>query len=172
MLNSHEIFARMPTAAAVQLFSFLQEREKQLYQATIDSIAKQRKLRPIFIERKPREERYLWLRETLGKKTGAAISAHLLQVWLVGAHTDLLCSFLDALEIPHDENGTVDTLPPSPSKETLQKAIDQLLAKYDAALVAVYLHTFQALNDDGGWAPLDELLAEDARIQLEPAPAA
>jgi hypothetical protein len=172
MLNPHEIFARMPLATAAQLFSFLQEREKPLYKATIDSLAKQRKLRPVFVERKPRDERYQWLRDTLGKKAGAAISAHLLQIWLVGAHKDILCDFLDALGIEHDENGTIDNLPPSPDKATLQKAIDSLLEKHDPAVVSVYLHAFQALDDTGGWAPLDELLAEDSRLQLEAAPAA
>ncbi len=172
MLNSHEIFARMPVATAAQLFSFLQEREKPLYKATIDSLAKQRKLRPIFVERKPRDERYLWLRDTLGKKAGAAISAHLLQIWLVGAHKDILCDFLDALGIAHDENGTIDNLPPSPDKATLQKAVDQLLEKHAPSVVAVYLHAFQALDDSGGWSPLDEILVEDQRIQLLPAQAA
>jgi hypothetical protein len=46
MLKPHDIFARMSPEVAAQLFSFVFEKEKPLYKATIDSLAKQRKLRP------------------------------------------------------------------------------------------------------------------------------
>ena len=165
MLKPHEIFARMPAAIAEQLLTFIAEKEKPLYKATIDSLAKQRKLRPIFIERKPRAERHLWLKETLGKKGSESIAAHLLQIWLVGAQKQVLCDFLDRLGIAHDENGTLETLPPAPAKDTLREATDALLAKHDPGVVAVYLHAFQAL-DDQGWPTLGELLGEDPRLQL------
>ncbi|MHA3773863.1 hypothetical protein ACXR0O_20200 [Verrucomicrobiota bacterium sgz303538] len=156
----------MPQATAAQLLGFLFEKEKPLYKATVDSLAKQRKLRPVFIERKPRDERFAWLKDTLGKKNNEAIAAHLLQIWLVGAHRQVLCDFLDALGIAHDENGTIDTLPPAPSKEDLTKAINTLFEKNDPAVVSVYLHAFQAL-DETGWSTLEELLKEDSRLQLD-----
>ncbi len=166
MLKPHEIFARMPADTAAQLFTFIHDKEKGLYKATIDSLAKQRKLRPIFVERKPREERHAWLKEILGKKSSEGIAAHLLQIWLVAAHKGVLIDFLDALGIAHDENGTLEALPPSPPKEELQRAVQALYDKGHApGVVAVYLHAFQAL-DDTGWPPLEELLAEDARLRL------
>lgn len=166
MLKPHEIFARMPAETAGQLFAFLHDKEKGLYKATVDSLAKQRKLRPVFVERKPRADRHAWMKENLGKKTSEGIAAHLLQIWLVAAHKGVLIDFLDALGIAHDENGTIDTLPPSPPKEELQRAVQALFDKgHDPAVVAVYLHAFQAL-DDVGWPPLDEVLAEDARLRL------
>jgi hypothetical protein len=165
MPHPHEIFSSMPAAVSGELFAFLHEKEKPLYKATIDTLAKQRKLRPIFVERKPREERHAWMREILGKKQNQDVAAHLLQIWLVGAHSKLLCDFLDALEIKHDDNGTIETLPPAPAKDTLLKAIDACLAKHDPQVVAVYLHAFQAL-DDTGWSTLAELLSEDPRLAL------
>jgi hypothetical protein len=45
------------------------------------------------------------MQETLGKKNSDGIAAHLLQIWLVGAHAPLLCDFLDGLGIKHDETG-------------------------------------------------------------------
>jgi hypothetical protein len=171
MYKPHEIFAQMPTTTAVQLLGFLFEKEKPLYKATIDSLAKQRKLRPVFIEKKPREERFAWLKETLGKKQNEAIAAHLLQIWLVGGHRAVLCDFLDALKIEHDENGTIETLPPAPPKEELNAAIDTIMQKHDAAVVVIYLHAFQAL-DDVGWSTLEELLKEDPRLRLGEAVAA
>jgi hypothetical protein len=165
MLKPHEIFARMSPAVGSQLFSFLQDKEKALYKATIDTLTKQRKLRPIFIERKPRDDRYAWLQATIGKAQNDAVAAHLLQIWLVGAHTKLLCDFLDALGIAHDENGTIDELPTAPPKAELTKAVESLLKKHEPAIVTVYLHAFQAV-DDQGWATLEELLAQDARLKL------
>ena len=165
MQNTNDIFARMPPAVAAQLFAHLHEKEKPLYKATIDTLAKQRNLRPVFIERKPRDERFAWLREMVAKKQNQDVAAHLLQIWFVGAHSKLLCDFLDALGIAHDENGTIEEMPAAPSKEALAKAIDACFAKHDAKVVAVYLNAFQALDEEG-WPTLAELLAEDPRLRL------
>ena len=165
MLKPHEIFARMPSETAAKLFIFLMEKERPLYKATIDSLAKQKKLRPVFVERKPRQERMIWLKETLGRKTSESVAAHLLQIWLVGEHKQVLCDFLDALGIAHDENGTIETLPPPPAKPDLQRAVQTLLDKHDPAIVTVYLHAFQAL-DESGWPALEELLQEDERLRM------
>jgi len=169
MLKPNEIFARMPSETSAKLFSFLTEKEKPLYKATIDSLAKQRKLRPVFIERKPRNERNAWLKDMLGKKQSDGIAAHLLQIWLVGEHKQILCDFLDALKIQHDENGTIEEMPPCPPKADLQQAVQTLLEKHDPGVVAVYLHAFQAL-DEKGWPELETILGEDERLRLaEPA---
>ena len=170
MPKPYEIFASLPPAVSEQLFSFIHEKEKPLYKATIDTLAKQRKLRPIFVERKPRAERHAWMKDVLGRKVNEAVAAHLMQIWLVGGHAKLLCDFLDGLGIKHDENGTIDALPPAPAKEDLVKAINPLFEKHDPAVVVVYLHAFQAL-DEKGWPTLAELLVEDPRLQLT-APAA
>ena len=165
MQNANDIFSRMPPAVAAQLFGHLHEKEKPLYKATIDTLAKQRNLRPVFIERKPREERFAWMREMVAKKQNETVAAHLLQIWFVGAHSKLLCDFLDALGIAHDENGTIEEMPAAPSKEALAKAIDECFSKHDPKVVAVYLNAFQALDDEG-WPTLAELLADDPRLRL------
>ena len=165
MLQPHEIFARMPEPVSEQLLGYLFEKEKPLYKATIDTLTKQRKLRPVFVERKPRTERHAWMRDVLGKKANESVAAHLLQIWLVGAHAKLLCDFLDALGIAHDENGTIEELPSAPEKVKLSAAIEGLYASHDPGVVAVYLHAFQAL-DEKGWSTLEELLAEDPRLKL------
>src|ERR1700692_4555604 len=104
-LTSCDIFQRTSPALVSNLFSYLFEKEKPLYKATIEAVAKQRKLRPVFIERKPRPERHTWMHEALSRKASDAISAHILQIWLVGQHSALLCEFLDGLGIKHDDNG-------------------------------------------------------------------
>lgn len=166
MLQPHEILARLNPELTNDLFAHLHGKERKLYQATIDTLAKQRRFRPVFIERKQPAERHAWMKEALGRATNNAVAAHLLQIWFVGAHKDVLCDFLDALGIQHDENGTIEQLPPAPAKEDLKKAVDTLSGKHSPALVAAYLQTFQALDDSGGWGTLEELLGEDERLKL------
>lgn len=166
-MTPNEIFARMPAGTADAIFADIFEKEKPLYKNLVESLAKQRKLRPVFLERKPRPERFAWIKEALGRKVNQGIAAHLLQIWLVSRHSALLCDFLDALGIAHDENGTVDDLPPSPAREALAAAIDGLLAKHERIVVSVYLNAFQALDDAGGWPALGEILESDERLRLE-----
>jgi hypothetical protein len=164
-VTPHEIFARMPVSLAARLLSDLKEHEPRLYKATIESLAKPRKLRPVFIERKPREERHLWMKEALGKRSGEAAAAHLLQIWFVSRHRALLCDFLDGLGIEHDENGTVDQLPQQPERTRIEAVVDGLIPKHGQEIVALYLHAFQAL-DENGWPVLNEILADDPRLHL------
>lgn len=165
MYRPHEIFARMPAETATQLLGFVHDKEKRLYGVTLETFCKQRKLRPLFIERKPKAQRLAFMRELLGKKVNEAVAAQLLQIWLVAEHKAVLCDFLDALGIAHDENGTIENLPPAPGKEALTTAVDAIFAKHDAGVVLVYLHAFQAL-DDKGWSTLETMLAEDPRLGL------
>jgi hypothetical protein len=165
MYSTHEIFSRMSASASAQLFSHVADHEKALMKATIDTVCKQRKLRPVFVERKPKAERFAWLREALGRKQNEGVAAHLLQIWLVGTQKQLLCGFLDGLGIAHDEHGTVEELPAAPEKAKLAEVVNALLEKHDPAVVAVYLHAFLATSD-ADWSSLDELLGEDARLKL------
>ncbi len=165
-MSPHEIFARMSPDLASELLGFLFDKEKQLYKAAIEALAKQRSLRPVFVERKPRDERFEWMQQALSRVANSAVAANLLQIWLVEGHAPLLCDFLDGLGIEHDEHGTVEELPPAPEKEKLAAVIETLLSKYDRQVVAVYLNTFQALDDEGGWSTLGELLESDDRLKL------
>ena len=146
-------------------FAFLLEREKPVYKAIIQNIASRRKLRPIFIERKPKSERHLWLQQALCQKSSDDLAIQLFQIWLLGAHREMICDFLDLLGIKHDGKGVVDDLPPEPTREALAEAITKLLEKHAREIVAVYLHAFQAM-DETGWSTLDEILSTDRRIAL------
>jgi hypothetical protein len=134
-------------------------------ESTCSLILAQRKLRSIFVERKPRAERFAWIKEALGRRQNEPFAANLLQIWLVSRHSAMLCDFLDSLGIKHDDNGTVEQIPSQPEKPAIEAAVGGLLEKYDPALVTVYLHAFQAL-DETGWPLLDEVIAADSRLQL------
>ncbi len=165
-MKSYEIFQHMSPALASELLSYLQKTQTPVFKSVVQTLASQRNLRPVFIERKPPPERYTWIKNALGRKPADTLAAHLLQAWLLGAQKQMLCDFLDSLGIAHDADGTVENLPESPSQEKLREVIDQLLAKYSAEQVAVYLHAFHDMDSTVSWPPLGEVLAEDERLKL------
>jgi len=165
-MKSYEIFQQMSPTLSGEILSYLQKEQPPVFKSVIQTLASQRNLRTVFIERKPPVERYAWVKTTLGRKASDLLAAHLLQAWLLGAQKPMLCAFLDSLGIKHDEDGTVEQLPESPPKEDLRKAIDQLLQKYRPENVAVYLHAFHDMDSTVSWLPLGEVLAEDARLKL------
>jgi hypothetical protein len=166
-MTAYEIFSRIPAAQASDIFNWLHDKEKKLYKATMEALAKQRHLRAVFVERKPRPERHAWMLEALGRKANDDVAAQILQIWLVGEHSGLLCDFLDLLGIKHDENGTVEELPAEPAAGKLKASVDALMGKHDPSLVATYLNAFHALNDQG-WKTLGELLEADERLKIGP----
>jgi hypothetical protein len=165
-MKSHEIFQHMSPALAVEILTYLQKEQTPVYKTVVQGLAQQRHLRPVFVERKPPPERYAWLQAALGRKLSDTFAAHLLQAWLLGARKPLLCEFLDALGIAHGEDGTVEELPGSPSKEKLREVVTELLTKYPTESVAVYLHAFHDMDSTVSWPPLGEVLAADDRLKL------
>lgn len=165
MMKCYEIFGRCSPELVNEIFSHLLEHEKAVYKAAIHNLAAQRKLRPVFVERKPKLERHLWLQQALSRKPADEFAAQLLQIWLLGAERDMICRFLDSIGVPHDGKGLVENLPAEPSKEVLERAIGELLEKHRHEVVAVYLNAFQVM-DEKGWETLATLLESDPRLAL------
>ena len=164
-MTASDIFQRLSPGLSDQVLSYLQTADKPTYKVAIQTLATQRKLRPVFVERKPRPERHAWMQTALARPASEQIALNLLQMWLMGAQSAVLCEFLDALGIAHDEQGGIDSLPECPAPEKLREAVDGLLAKHPAETVAVYLQCFQGM-DIAGWPPLAEMLATDERLRL------
>ncbi len=154
----------MSPALAGDILEFTFTAEKDLYRVTLQAVAQARKLRPVFLERQPRTERHPTMIAALCRPAQELVAANLIRGWLMKKHTALLIDFLDALGIAHKQ-GAVEDLPPAVDDAKLRGAIDALLAKHPAEVVAVYLNAFSAMNDSG-WTNLDEMLKTDARLQL------
>ena len=165
-MKSHEIFQHMSPDLAVEILGYLQNERTAVFKSVVSGLASQRKLRIVFVERKPPVERYAWIKTALSRKAGDTLAAHSLETWLLGAQKPMLCDFLDSLGIGHDEDGTVENLPDSPPKEKLSASIDRLLVKYPAETVAVYLHAFHDMDSKVSWPPLGEVLTDDERLRL------
>jgi hypothetical protein len=156
----------MSPELAARIFSFLQAEQKPVYKAAIQGLANQRNLRGVFIERKPPNERFPWMQAALARKISDSLASHVLQAWLLGANKEMLCDFLDAMEIKHADDGTVDELPAEAPKEKIAAAAERLLEKYPAESVAVYLHAFRDMDSAVQWPALDEVLSEEPRLKL------
>ena len=165
-MRSHEIFQRMSPALAAQIFTFMQTEQKPVYKAAIQGLANQRNLRGVFVERKPPAERFPWMQAAFARKISDSLASHVLQAWLLGANKEMLCDFLDSLQIKHSEDGTVEELPAELPKEKIALAVDKLLGKYPPEKVAVYLHAFREMDSAVQWPSLDEILAEEPRLKL------
>ncbi|QQL45186.1 hypothetical protein [Sulfuriroseicoccus oceanibius] len=155
----------MSADLAGTIFQYFREEERDAYRGAIASLAAHRKLRPVFVTKKPVDQQFVWLKDACARKQSAGAAEHLLQVWLMRARSEMLVKFLDAAGISHDGEGAIDDLPETLEAEKVKAGVDALLADYPGEEVAVYLHVFQGQTNDG-WPELATVLAEDERLKL------
>ncbi len=112
----------------------------------------------------PEETRRAYVRRTLRDKRASDLSLYVLSAALTRRHADLIAAFLDAVDLPHEGPSlSVEGEIPQPSEATLAKGVDEVLAKWPARDVSLYLHAFAA-QPDVNWPLLDEKLVSDARL--------
>jgi len=155
----------MPATLATEILEFCHDHERKLYRAALDTIAQARKVRPVFLERQPRTERYPAMISSLSRPAMHQAADSLLRTWLLKRHSALLVDFLNGLGIQH-ENGVVENLPKTVDDTVLRQAVDTLLAKHPRDAIAVYLHAFNAMNGES-WANLEQLLQTEPRLSLK-----
>ena len=166
-MTAHELFASFTAPEAGEVLGWLQDNDRPAYKTTAGLLATRRKLRPVFVERKPREERNAWIKEALGRPANSDLAAEILQAWIIGAHGGMVCAFLDELKVPHDGKGLLEELPPEPAAAEVARAVDSLFAKYPATAVRAYLHLFTSM-DMTEWPGLKGLVASDPRLCQNP----
>ena len=164
MLTSHELMGFMSPGLALEILTYVYESDKPLYRATLGAVAEARKVRPLFLEHKPRTERHALMISTLTRPALDLVTGNLIRTWLLKKHNGMLVDFLDALGIPHKE-GVVEDLPATVDDAKLKSAVEALLAKYPSEAVSVYLHAFNDMNEVN-WPNLKTLLDTDQRLQL------
>ena len=163
-MTSHELFAAMPVSLAAEILDFNHSSDKRIYRAALDAVAQAMRVRPVFLERQPRDERHATLTTSLSRPAMNLAADGLVRNWLLKKHSSLLVDFLDALNIKH-ENGVVEELPKSVGDSQLTTAVETLLAKHPHPAVAVYLHAFNSMNAES-WGNLDTLLQIEPRLRL------
>ena len=155
----------MPAALANEILEFNHSHDRNLFKAALEVVAQMRKVRPVFLERQPREERYAAMAASLSRPALAGTADNLLRNWLLKKQTALLIDFLDALGLKHDK-GVIEDLPKSVEDAVLTSAVETLLARHPAGVVSVYLHSFNVMNAES-WSNLDAILQQERRLKLE-----
>ena len=164
MLTSHELLGFMSPTLAKEILSFIFESDKPAYKATLTAVAEAKHVRPVFLERQPRDQRHATMLSALTKPNLDGAAAAFIRAWLVQKNAPMLIDYLNALEIKNDK-GVVEDLPASVDDAKLKAAVELLLGKYPHEVVAVYLNAFNDLNG-AGWPNLKALLEADSRLQL------
>ena len=164
MMTLNELIGFMSPELANEILDDTFKEDKQVYKAIGAEVAGALKLRPVFFEQKPRNERNKIILDMLTRPRMQATAATLLRGWLVKTEAPMLSDFLETLGIPH-KAGVVEDFPETIDDSKLNTAIDKLLEKYPHEKVLVYLNSFSAMND-APWEALTKRLKEDKRLQL------
>jgi hypothetical protein len=163
-MTASEMFAEISPALATRIVEEVHASDKELYRVALASAAQAKKVRPVFMERQPRAERYRSMATALARPDLNMVAGNVISGWLVKNQPALLSDFLTTLKIPH-QNGVVETLPEKVEDKDLQEAVNLLLGKYPPEIVGLYLRAFHDMND-ANWPNLKQLLAEDVRLML------
>jgi len=164
MLKCHELLGFVTPALAQEVIEYAFASDKPLYRAVLAAVAEATRVRPAYLERKPRSQRHADMTSVLSRPRLEEAAANLLRGWLLKAQTGMLTDFLDALGVPH-EQGVVEDFPQTVDDAPLKAAVDLLLGKYPAEKVIVYLNTVQSTGGVN-WENLEQMLQSDPRLQL------
>src|SRR5689334_22677410 len=103
MLTSHELLGFMSPGLALEILNYTYESDRPLYRTVLAAVAEARKLRPVFLERQPRADRHTAMIQTLTRPSLDAVTGNLVRSWLLKKYKAMLCDFLDALRVKHNE---------------------------------------------------------------------
>jgi hypothetical protein len=163
---THTLWPLLPPPLAGEILLSIQKTNKKLYRTAVEVMAPRMGMRVPLLLETPKAQRHATWVQLLGRPELEALSFNLLSAWLIDTQTPMLCAWLDALGIEHGDNGCADTFPPELEAAALNKGVEALLEKFDACVVAIYLTTFNNI-DETRWPKLDEILRTDARLQLK-----
>lgn len=165
-MKSYEIFSAVDPSVVTGMLDWFRTNDRNVYRSAVATLAQSRKLRPVFVEKKPVAEQYAWIHKILQLRTSESAGDQILQAYLMAGQQPMLAAFCDAMGIPHDGKGAVSgELPEVIEADKLATAIDGLLEKFEAPLVTIYLTCFNR-QVAGGWPAITEKLSSDERLRL------
>jgi hypothetical protein len=165
-VKAYELYTAVDPTIVTQMLDWFRSNDRNVYKTAVATLAGNRKLRPVFVEKKPLVDQYAWIHKTLKINACNTIGEHLLQAYLMAGQQSMLAMFCDGMGIPHDGKGSVvGNLPKQLEPDRLATTIDRLVELFDPKLLTLYLHCFN-MQVDGGWSTLTEKLASDERLVL------
>ena len=165
LMKSYEIFQEIGPETAASIFQYLRDEQREVYTVSLSTLAQNRKLRPVFVQRKPAAAQIEWLVKNVKLKGSDEIAEHVIQLWLMKGHQDLLVQFLDGVGIEHDGEGAAEDLPEKLDAKKLKSTVTKLLKDHDPAVVRIYLHVFQTQKPEG-WGELTALIESSPELQF------
>lgn len=165
-MKTHEIFTAVDPSVVTQILDWFRANDRNVYKSAVSTLAANRKLRPVFVQKKSLTEQYAWIHKTLQIKACESIGDQILQAYLLAGQQSMLGMFCDGLGIPHDGKGSVvGDLPKGLDKEKLDVTVDKLVDVFDPKIFTVYLHCFN-MQRAGGYPTLTEKIESDGRLKL------
>lgn len=165
-MKSYELYSAVAPAIVTDMLDWFRANDRNMYRSVVTTLAENRKLRPVFIDKKSMVEQYAWIHKTLKLKACNTVGEHVLQAYLMSAQQSLLAMFCDGMGIPHDGKGAViGNLPKKLDEERLSSTLERLVDVFEPRLLTLYLHCFN-MQVDGGWSELNAKLESDARLVL------
>lgn len=163
-MTAHELFQTSSAEKSSEVVRYLRTTDRDSYRAVMKLVAERRKLRPVFLEKKPGDEQIRWVAEALGKKNNEDLALEVLQNWILEAHSEMVLQFLDQLGIEHDGKGVIEETPKEPEAETVSNGVEQLLTKHDPETVRIYLQLFIEMDRES-WPNLASILESHPQLQ-------
>lgn len=165
-MTARDIFASLSPEQAEEVFGWLHTHNRATYRACMSMLATRRKLRPVFVERKPLSERHAWLKDAFSRINNNDIATEILQSWLLEAHGKMVCDFLDVLGVPHDGKGLVESFPPEPPASEIARAIEAIYENHTQTAVLTYLNLLIGMKI-ANWPELEKAVHYDPRLCLK-----
>ena len=166
IVKSHEIFSAVDPAIVTEILDWFRDNDRDVYKSAVATLAANRKLRPVFVQKKPLPEQYTWIQKTLQIRACDDIGDQILQAYLMAAQQSMLGMFCDGMGISHDGKGTVvDNLPKELDKQLLDETVEKLVDVFDPKIFTLYLHCFN-MQLLGGYPALTEKIESDERLKL------
>jgi hypothetical protein len=165
-VKAHELYSAVAPDIVIHMLDWFRINDRNVYKSAVATLAGNRRLRPVFIQKKSLADQYAWIHKTLKLNACDAIGEQLMQAYLMAAQQSMLAMFCDGMGIPHDGKGVVSgELPKQLDPERLTATIERLIDLFDSKLFTLYLHCFN-LQRPGGWTELSAILESDERLTL------
>ncbi len=164
-MKAHEIFQEVAPATASSIFQYLRDEQREVYTVSLSTLAANRKLRPVFVQRNPAPAQIEWLVKNVNLNASDEIAEHVIQLWLMKAHQSVLVDFLDGVGIKHDGEGAADDIPDKIDAKKLKTTVTKLLKDHDPEVIRVYLNVFQKQRAEG-WPEISALIEATPELQF------
>ena len=79
-MKAHQLIQAVGPELQTEIIAYLRNEQRGAYRAAIDTLATQKKLRPVFIKSKTKEQQATWLLDQMRIKSGDALAEQVRQV--------------------------------------------------------------------------------------------